>query len=180
MSCTCTLNFIQDSNIEDASKIILASNDTSRFIEGLPLETEHHVVIRAYDNHPNYSGFSTNVSAYTAGVPPGPITDFTAFSIGVSEVSFSWTATGDDDLSGSVSTCQISITQNGNHIADLVIMDPLPGGSEEVRTVSDLTGNTDYQAVLTCWDDRNQSVSTTALSFRTDDGDPPASVTDLL
>ena len=49
--------FIQDSNIEDASKIILASNDTSRFIEGLPLETEHHVVIRAYDNHPNYSAF---------------------------------------------------------------------------------------------------------------------------
>ena len=58
-------------------------------------------------------------------------------------------------------------------------MDPLPGGSEEVRTVSDLTGNTDYQAVLTCWDERNQSVLLPPYHF-----EPmmviAASVTDLL
>ena len=171
--------FIQDSNIDEASMLLLAPNETQRFLEGLPLETEHHIVVRAYDNQPNFSGFSTNVSAFTAGIPPGAINDFSAFDIGVSQVSFSWTATGDDDLSGTVSICQISITHNGDSDTEFVIMDPLAGGLNEARTVTDLSGNTDYGAVLTCWDDRNQSVSTDLITFRTDDGEPPAAILDF-
>ena len=46
----------------------------------------------------------------------------------------------------------------------------------ESRTIIDLQSNAGYTAQVSCHDDRNHVVTSNAVTFVTDDGDPPAQV----
>ncbi|MBL92101.1 MAG: hypothetical protein CMH56_09880, partial [Myxococcales bacterium] len=170
---------VSDSNLEDATMVPLSAVEFRRVLPDLQLETEYHVAIRAFDNQPNTSGLSESLSAFTAGVPPQAIDDFTLVTAGVNTATFTWTASGDDGAEGTLSFCEMQLSQGAVQLPSQVFMDPLPGGAMESRTIIDLQSNAGYTVQVSCHDDRNHVVTSNAVTFVTDDGDPPAQVMDL-
>jgi len=132
-------------------------------VTGLSPSTMYYFAIKTADEVPNWSGLSSVVSAQTAGdqVAPSAINDLQA-SIGdeVGQLSLSWTAPGDDGMSGVASAYEIRYSTTEFHVASFETAElwtsppaPLPGGSAQEFVLTDLEPGETYYVGIRSWDD---------------------------
>ncbi|HXI55893.1 MAG TPA: discoidin domain-containing protein, partial [Polyangia bacterium] len=69
-------------------------------VSGLPSETLVHLMLRTSDDGGNLSPLSNDASATTLDVAPAAITDLKQLGRGTGSLTLGWTATGDDNHSG--------------------------------------------------------------------------------
>ena len=162
-------------------------------VTGLPDESQIYFAMTASDDAvpPNVSLLSNVASAWTAGIAPDPIDDFTASNVTGTTVDLSWTAVGDDGSAGGpadhyeVRMSSSPITEANFDLATLVsgIPNPpaAPGGSEGF-TVTGLTSDSSFYFAIKVFDDAGNvsPIQTNGdVLVTTPDITPPGQVTDL-
>ncbi len=162
-------SLINESNWDSAAQVSgepipqTAWSGESFTVTGLSPSTMYYFAIKTADEIPNWSGLSAVINAQTAGdqVAPSAISDLQA-SIGNEEgqLVLSWTAPGDDGMSGAASAYEIrySITEfdtTSFETAELFTSPPvpLPGGTAQELIMSDLQPGETYYVGIRSWDD---------------------------
>ncbi len=136
-------------------------------VVGLNESTSYYFAIKTADEVPNWSGLSNIVSDSTRGdeVPPAPIEDLQASSgEELGEINLSWTAPGDDGLTGTASLYEIRFHQS-------VITDanwdsasqcpsppnPLACGESQNTTLCELNPGEMYYIAIKTYDDQGNA-----------------------
>jgi hypothetical protein len=145
--------------------------------------------MKAFDDSGNASPLSNSESATTTSIPPAAVSDLLAFNPTSSGVELSWTATGDDAVTGTAAAYDVrystSLITAGNFAsATPATGEPAPGapGALQGMTVSGLNPSTTYYFAMTVLDEAaNVSDLSNVVSAATDapDTTDPGNVTDL-
>jgi chitodextrinase len=157
-------------------------------VEGLAPETTYGFALKAADDAQGWSGLS-NVAIRRESVPPGGVIDLQSGTQTDSSITLTWTAPGDDRLSG---TAAVYDVRYARHTLTTFTWDsaavaasppiPQPAGGRESMTVNGLQADADYWFALRTADEaRNWSMLSNVLRTKTKSGDriAPAAVTDL-
>lgn len=160
-------------------------------ITGLQPNTTYWFAMKAADEVPNWSTMS-NVVQYTTAVVVDPVRPAMVTNLSVTgstenSASLSWTAVGDDSLTGTASSYDIRyatspITTANWASATQVTGEPAPtaSGSTQTFTVTGLTRQTTYYIAMKVSDDGgNPSDISNVASVTTPDQTRPATITDL-
>lgn len=145
--------------------------------------------LRAADEEQNWSSIS-NVSFADLGdvTPPSTVTDLTVFEIAETSISLTWTAPGDDGMTGSASAYDLRygiqpITENAWQNATEVEPSPepsAPGTAEHFDVLGLETGRQYYFGIRTRDDAGNLSdLSNVVTATTSQDTIPPATIVDL-
>lgn len=117
-------------------------------------------------------------------IPPAAIGDLTVSKTEATRVTLSWTATGDDSLSGRASYydiryAQVPINESNFYEATRVgsFLEPDPAGSPQSYIVTSLTFSTDYYFALKAVDEWGTTSSISNVATTTTLGPPDASIT---
>jgi chitodextrinase len=130
-------------------------------ISGLSPDTKYWFAIEAFDAVPNYSNVSNSPSGRTLDlIPPTAITDLTASTPTASSITLSWTAPGDDGMSGNASGYVIRYSTAGpitsaNWASATTYAQswiPAKNGTEEIHVVSGLAPGTTYWFAVEAYD----------------------------
>ncbi|MCP4604429.1 MAG: S8 family serine peptidase, partial [Proteobacteria bacterium] len=156
-------------------------------ISGLEPETRYYLAIRASDEAGNRAPISNLASAVTRSQSPYPIDDLVASNLGFDSVSLTWTATGDNGISGTATAYILRyfnepLTEENWSAATTVANQPTPSpsGSIENTSITGLNSNTLYYFALKAIDDLgNESGISNIANGETLDNVPPAGITDL-
>ena len=161
---------INESNWDSAAQVSgeptpqTAGSSESFTITGLSPSTMYYFAIKTADEIPNWSGLSAVINAQTAGdqVAPSAIDDLQA-SIGNNEVGqlvLSWTAPGDDGMSGAASAYEIRYSTTEFDATSFETAElwtsppvPLPGGTAQEFVLTDLQPGEIYYVGIRSWDD---------------------------
>ncbi|MEW6411002.1 MAG: fibronectin type III domain-containing protein [Candidatus Zixiibacteriota bacterium] len=146
---------------EPAPKI--AGTTETLTVSGLQENTTYYFALKTADEVPNWSGLSNVATTTTLGdeTPPSQIDDLQAASGEANgEIDLSWTAPGDDGLTGTASVYEIrfsltTLTEANWDSADLCTSppSPLPCGEEQTHTLCDLNPGEMYYIALIAYDD---------------------------
>jgi|GEM_PF-2890568 len=164
----------------------------SMIVPGLEPATTYYFCVRSADHVPNWSPLSNLLSAITLAapdtIPPASVTDLRVTSVTTTSAALTWTAPGDDGVSGGNAAqyelryASWPITQSNWTKAIQAVVDFTPGapGTSEHFTVTGLQPNTMYYFALRTADEvpHWSAISNTA-SAPMADGAPPAMVDDL-
>ncbi len=166
-----------------------AGSVESFLVTGLISSMNHYFAIKTVDASGQWSGLS-NVVTYITGAEqnaPSDIADLTIAAIGANSVSLSWTAPGDDGISGTASAYDIRyaiypITASNWATAwPVASPDPAAPGSVQTATISNLYQETRYYfAIKTADEVPNWSGLSNVISAVTLDTTAPAAITDLV
>ena len=159
-------------------------------VTGLASGTGYFFAVKTADEVPNWSGLSNVVSRTTTveQIPPATITNLAASTSGQNFVTLTWTAPGNDSITGTASQYDIRystspITASTWGSALQVNGEPTPkaAGSAESFSVTGLAMSTTYYfAIKTADGVPNWSGMSNVVSRpTTGDITPPAGVTDL-
>ncbi len=169
----------------DAGVLRVAGNLRSVVLGGLALETEYTVWVRALDERPNTSPWSAPSTRLTSQVPPATITTLSVSEITPTSVTLSWTAPGDDGMTGQLARYEVrrapSTAALQSNLNVVLAGTPVPGppGTAERFTVTGLTGLTTYAFEVRAYDELgNLSVSNRPWAVTGDDV-PPGRTTSL-
>jgi hypothetical protein len=131
-------------------------------VTGLESGTQYWFALKTYDENMNNSTISNTPNAYTVDItPPAPITDLIASNSTANSIILTWTATGDDDYSGTVTGYEVKYTTSGQ-ITQLnwdsattytQSWTPLTTGSGEVHIISGLDPSTQYWFAVKAYDE---------------------------
>jgi len=165
----CSTSAIDADNFDSAatysqSWVPLSAGQTEqKVLTGLNPGTTYYMAIKSMDEKPNYSGISNVPSAMAQKdiTPPGQVADLAAVAgTQDGEVILSWTATGDDDTSGTASSYIVKYSMNSINAgtfdsATTYVQSwiPLPSGQTENRTVTGLVSGTTYYFVVKAKDE---------------------------
>ena len=163
----------------------------SFIITGLESSTNYFAAIKVLDDFQNLSNLSNVVNAITSEIPdtipPAAIDDFQAES-SETEITLSWTSTGDDGLEGIAYAYEIKvydelITEDNWDDATLLPNPPtpLPSGSQQNYSYLDAEPGTVYFFAIKVLDDvlNVSPLSNVVNSTLLEDTTPPAQITDL-
>lgn len=158
-------------------------------ISGLPAETLVYVGLMTSDEVPNVSPLSNVAMLNTPGVAPAPVSDLLAFNPGGTSAQLSWTATGDDGVTGTATSYDLRFATfpitDGNFAAATPVLNPpnpSPSGTPENFVATGLPPETMIYFGIKVVDDANiASPSDTGAdpSVTTLDLSPPEQTTDL-
>jgi len=125
----------------------------------LPSNTEYYFALKTIDDKDNVSGLSNNASGSTLSefVPPADVTDLVAKSTGETTFELTWTAPGDDDITGVATQYDIrystrSIVTQSDWDGAIKIGEPptpRPAGETEVFEITGLVGAYYYFKLMT-------------------------------
>ena len=161
-------------------------------VTGLTPATTYYFAIKTGDDVPNWSLMSNVVSRATAAVPdtarPAPVATLAVTGVTDSTASLSWTAVGDDSLTGTATSYDIRysttpITAANFATATSVSGVPLPAapGTSQSVVVRNLSRQVTYYFAMRVVDDAGHvSALSNVPSTTTTDTMPPAAVRDLL
>ena len=159
---------------------------------GLASGQPYHFGIKVRDMSANWGALSNIVGATTIpsdSQAPAIITDLTTLTVTATEVTFHWTATGDDGTAGVAA--QFDLRYRTQLLSDAtwdsalqVVDEPTPGpaGTPHSLLVYGLTPNTTYYAGIKAWDEMpHASPLSNVVVVRTLPGDnvPPGNIADL-
>jgi hypothetical protein len=188
---------IDDTNWDTA---IQASGEPSPSSPGLPEQmvvtglsrgTTYYFAVKSYDEVPQYSALSNVVSATTDDdqVPPAAVTDLAASNVLSGRLQLSWSATGDNGMTGLASSYDIrystsEITEANFAAATAVAQNltPRAPGLAETLQVTGLSPSTTYYFAIKVADKMpNWSALSNVVLVTTNPlpSSPPAAVTDL-
>ena len=167
----------------------VAGSAESFTVTGLAASTTYYFAIKTADEIPNWSGLSNVVIKATSAesAPPATITNFAAGAATSTSMPLTWTAPGDDSISGTASQYDIRYSTSTITVANWASAtqatgEPTPrvGGSAESFTVSGLSPNTTYYfAIKTADEVPNWSALSNVAQRATLDQIPPARINDL-
>jgi len=166
----------------------------SMTITGLTPGTMYYIAMKTRDEALNWSGLSNVANGTTQDEPPpdleapGTVTDLAAGSPTATSVALSWTAPGDDGLTGTAAGYEIMRSgapidaQNWSDAEPLgAVPAPAPGGTPQTFTVGGLASDTVYYFALRArdeagrWSEISNTDSTRTLA--PPDGTAPARIT---
>ncbi|MFN8586248.1 MAG: hypothetical protein U0704_00465 [Candidatus Eisenbacteria bacterium] len=160
-------------------------------ITGLNAGTTYYVAMKTADEVPNWAGISNVVSRTTAAAPD--LTRPAALALGTSgatdsTVVLTWSATGDDSLTGTATSYDVRystspITEANWASATTVTGEPTPtaAGTSQTYTVRSLSRQVTYYFAAKVSDEAgNTSALSNVLQVTTPDTKPPAAITDLV
>ncbi|RME25551.1 MAG: hypothetical protein D6800_07485, partial [Candidatus Zixiibacteriota bacterium] len=146
-------------------------------VTGLQPSTTYYFAIKAADEVPNWSALSNVISVTTAAetTPPATVTNLATGTVTSTAVTLTWTAPGDDSLTGTASQYDIRystvpITAANWATATQVNGEPVPqpAGNTETFTVTGLqSGVTYYFALETADEVPNWSALSNVVSATT-------------
>lgn len=164
------------------------------FVGGLTPGTTYYFAIKTVDDAGNWSGLS-NVPFVTLIVPdttpPAAITDLAAGSLAYDSLTLSWTAPGDDGMSGTAVSYDVRFSPNPivtDADFDLaasagVAPAPLAAGTPQSMVVNGLSPLTQYWFAIKTLDEvpNTSALSNiaTATTLAPPDTTPPAAIMDL-
>ncbi|MBC8131921.1 MAG: discoidin domain-containing protein, partial [Deltaproteobacteria bacterium] len=159
-------------------------------VTGLRGETTYHWAIRAIDEAGNIGALSALVAAKTNNVPPAAVRNLTGKALGYTEVQLTWTATGDDDTTGTATSAEIrylprAINSRNFATGELVpgLPPPAPGGVSQTVTISNLAPGVAYRFALVAKDATGNASHLSNVAAvttqRLPDILPPATINDL-
>jgi phosphodiesterase/alkaline phosphatase D-like protein len=148
-----------------------AGTQQSTTVGGLTPSTLYYFALKTADDASNWSAISNVVSRTTPQAPditrPAPIA-VSVSGVGDTTVTITWTAVGDDSLSGTASNYDIRystspITNNNWSGANQVANEPSPqsAGTSQSHTIANLSRQTTYYFAMRAADEAN---NTSALS----------------
>jgi hypothetical protein len=159
-------------------------------ITGLLPSTTYYFALKTADDYQNWSGISNVVSQTTPNLVdvtrPAPIA-MQVSSLTDTTVTLSWTAVGDDSLTGTATSYDIRystspITNSTWNSATAVTGEPAPDAPGTVQSylVQNLNRQTFYYFAIRATDDGgNTSALSNIPTVTTPDSVPPAAVSDL-
>lgn len=160
-------------------------------VTGLLPATTYYFAIKTADDVPNWSLISNVVSKTTAAAPdtirPYAVANVSVTAVTDSTALLSWTATGDDSLTGTATSYDIRystspITAANWASASQTTGEPVPtaSGTTQTFTVRNLSREVTYYFAMKVSDDvSNLSALSNVPSARTNDTMPPARITNL-
>ena len=186
-------NLITNSNFKDASVFEnnyepkIATFPETIKVDGLENETKYYFAIKAIDEAENISDISNIVFGFTRNTLPASIPDLIVTAKGTTFIKLSWSATGDDWMTGLASGYEIryatwNITDSNFHQAikyenSLV---PLEPGTKEEIIINNLTQGKKYYFAIKVIDDLgNMSAISNTVSDETLDDVKPAAIQNL-
>ncbi|MCX6826599.1 MAG: fibronectin type III domain-containing protein [candidate division Zixibacteria bacterium] len=156
---------------------------------GLQPNTTYYFAIKAADEVSNWSGLSNVVNKSTTSetTPPAVITNLTTGTATATSVVLTWTAPGDDSITGTAAQYDIRystslITELNWSSASQITGEPIPKsvGNAETFTVTGLQNGTLYYfAIKTADEVPNWSGLSNVVNKSTTDQIPPARIGDL-
>jgi hypothetical protein len=159
-------------------------------VTGLEPSRIYYFAIKTADEIPNWSGLSNSASGVTNAetTPPATVANLGAGNETENSVSLTWTAPGDDGMSGTASEYDIRYATEPISPANWVDAtrvsgepDPGPAGGLETFVVTGLAHSTTYYFALKTADEvpNWSDLSNVASRTTSDDQTPPAAVNDL-
>jgi phosphodiesterase/alkaline phosphatase D-like protein len=160
-------------------------------VTGLSPATTYYFAIKTADDVPNWSLISNVVSKTTLAAPdtirPVAIANVSVTAVTDSTALLSWTATGDDSLTGTASSYDIRystspITNANWSSASQSTGEPAPtaSGTTQTFTVRSLNRQVTYYFAMKVADDSgNPSALSNVASATTNDTMPPGRITNL-
>ena len=168
-----------------------AGSTENLMVSGLSPETEYFFAIKAMDEVNNVSNISNSASATTEATAdteaPAKIEDL-ATQINDPEIIINWTATGDDDSTGTASEYKLYYAQQELTEANLEtateitgLPNPAPAGSNESFIIDYLEAGITWYFAITAIDeeDNTSPISNNATAIIPLDITPPAAISDL-
>ncbi len=141
-------------------------------VTGLPSEEDIYFALKTSDEAQNESDISNWSMSATLDVPPSSITDLTAVAISDTEFRLTWTATGDNEVTGTAAQYDIRyatypINDYNWHVVQQVDGEPAPkaAGETETFTVTGLDPLTNYCFAIKTCDDADNWSSLSDVSF---------------
>jgi ferredoxin len=160
-------------------------------VSGLEPLTTYYLAVKAVDDADNLSELSNIVNDTTIDVPdtipPAAVSDLSA-EADYTEITLTWTSTGDDGYEGSAYQYIIKMSEEiitDNNWDESVILEnspnPLPSGTEQHYTVTGLQPDTDYYFALKVMDaeENISDISNVTQSALLNDTTAPSEVVDL-
>jgi phosphodiesterase/alkaline phosphatase D-like protein len=159
-------------------------------VTGLNPSTTYYFAVKSADEVPNWSAISNVVAKATTAetTPPAAIVNLAVGSVTSSSIQLTWTAPGDDSVTGTATTYDVrystsAITAANFSSATQATGEPSPGvaGSAQSFTVSGLSPNTTYYfAIKTADEVPNWSGISNVISQATSqESTPPAAIANL-
>ncbi|MCK5286056.1 MAG: hypothetical protein KAJ58_02410 [Candidatus Pacebacteria bacterium] len=151
-------------------------------VSGLNPDTLYHFAIKSSDEVPNESEISNATSLSTDDTPlvsdttpPSDISDLSPSNATTNSIDLSWTAVGDDNLTGLASSYDVrysttAVTESSWSSATLAIGEPNPSspGSSESFSITNIPSETTYYfAIKTSDESNNQSTISNIPSLST-------------
>ncbi|MFN8548525.1 MAG: fibronectin type III domain-containing protein [Candidatus Eisenbacteria bacterium] len=172
-----------------------AGQSESFTVTGLTAGTTYYFALKVADEVPNWSGISNVPSGATQNpadvTPPATVTNLAVASTTGSSATLTWTATGDDNHTGTATTYDLRyatspiVSSTAWNNAHQVSGEPAPkpNGQAESFTVTGLNSGTTYYFALKVADEvpnwSNVSNSPSGSTPVGSDSTPPASIADL-
>ena len=166
----------------------VAGSSETFTVTGLSASTTYYFAIKTSDEVPNESALSNVPSAATSDATmPNAIADLATGTVTASSVALSWTAPGDDGVTGTATTYDVrystsTITAGNWATATQASGEPAPqvAGSSETFTVTALSASTTYYfAIKTSDEVPNESALSNVPSAVTSDATAPNAIADL-
>ena len=150
-------------------------------------EEKYYFAIKTKDDEDNLSELSNVAFSFTKAIAPARILDLNTVTSSYNSVSLTWTASGDDNNSGTASSYDIRYSTVRNTLlswtnATKVSNPPTPkvAGSSESFTVTELSANTKYYFAIKAIDDQDaESDMSNIVDLATLDDVPPAAITEI-
>lgn len=189
-SAITTANWASATQVTGETAPKIAGSAETFTVSGLNPTTTYYFAVETADEVPNWSALSNVVSKATGAEsnPPAAIANLAASISGQTTVSLTWTAPGDDSLTGTATQYDIrysttAITAANWGSATQITGEPTPkvAGGAESFTVTGLAATTTYYfAIKTADEVPNWSGLSNVISkATTGDVTPPAQVKDL-
>jgi len=133
-------------------------------VTSLAPNTPYYFALKVADEKPNWSGISNVATATTAipgdTTPPAGVSDLDATVVDPNTVQLTWTAVGDDGLTGMAAAYDIryaliQITSATWDVATQASTEPAPeaAGTQQTLTISGLLADRDYYFAMTTRDE---------------------------
>jgi hypothetical protein len=138
----------QDGSFDSATEIVTYSIDTTGLSDG-----SYDLYVYGWDAVPNYNtGSLAFATLIIDSIAPANITDLSVVTTAANLITLTWTAPGDDGMSGTATSYEVRYSTTGpindgnwNSATEfLQSWTPLPGGSTETYDVTGLTSLTTY------------------------------------
>jgi chitodextrinase len=154
----------------------------------LASDTTYWFAVEAYDEVPNYGGVSNSPSAITSSdtTPPSAISDLATSNPTGSSITLTWTAPGDDGMTGNATGYIVKYSTSGSITASnwgsattyTQSWTPAKNGTTETHTVTGLDPGTEYWFAVDSYDEapnysgvsNSPSATTTATTTTTGGG----------